>query len=306
MFGTTAGATGTPPPGTTRDGGPAVLGLTPSASALTVALAVFATLSGALTLALPDLLRGRAAMNGSARGTGAVVLVAVVVMLLGRWWSRSSPARGVVVWLGAVGYLVYNAVLLLFATPFNQHFLLYVAMLSLALATAVAIVATIDLPAFGARTSSTAPVRGISVYVWVVVVLNALLWLRGAVPGILDAGAPEFLDGTGLTTSPVYVQDLAVWLPLLAVAAWWLWHRRPIGHLLVGAGLVLWVLESLSIAVDQWMGSNADPSSPAVTSSLVPVFLVLAVVNLVPLYLLVRHMDEPMEGGPSPAGRGER
>jgi hypothetical protein len=37
-----------------------------------------------------------------------------------------------------------------------------------------------------------------------------------------------------------------------------------------------------------------------VTSSLVPVFLVLAVVNLAPLYLLVRHMDEHMDGGPSP------
>jgi hypothetical protein len=232
-------------------------------------------------------------MNGSARGTGAVVLVAVVVMLGGLWWSRSSPARGVVLWLGAVGYLIYNAVLLLFATPFNQHFLLYIGMLSLALATGTAIVATIDLAAFGARSSAAAPVHGIAVYVWVVVVLNALLWLRGAVPGILDEGPPEFLDGTGLTTNPVYVQDLAVWLPLLAVSAWWLWERRPIGHLLVGAGLTLWVLESLSIAMDQWMGSNADPSSPAVSSSMVPVFLVLAAVNVVPLVLLVRHMDAP-------------
>jgi hypothetical protein len=299
MSGTTADAADSPPHEPTPRGGPPTVGLAPSVSGLTVALAIFATLSGALTLALPDALRGTAAMNGSARGTGAVMLVAVVVMLAGRWWSRSSPARGVVVWLGAVAYLIYNAVLLLFATPFNQHFLLYVGTLSLALATAVAIVATVDLPAFGARTSPTAPARGIAVYVWVVVVLNALLWLRGVVPGVLDSSAPEFLDGTGLTTSPVYVQDLAVWLPLLAVAAWWLWRRRPIGHLLVGAGLTLWVLESLSIAVDQWMGSNADPSSPAVTSSLVPVFLVLVLVNLVPLFLLVRHMDATAGAGPA-------
>jgi hypothetical protein len=291
MSGTTAGTSGPPTEGG-PDGRPP-FAITPTASGLTIALAVFATLSGALTLTLPDVLRGTAAMNGSARGTGAVVLVAVVVMLAGLWWSRSSPARGVVLWLGAVGYLIYNAVLLLFATPFNQHFLLYIGMLSLALATGTAIVATIDLAAFGARSSATAPVHGIAVYVWVVVVLNALLWLRGVVPGILDEGPPEFLDGTGLTTNPVHVQDLAVWLPLLAVSAWWLWERRPIGHLLVGAGLTLWVLESLSIAMDQWMGSNADPSSPAVSSSMVPVFLVLAAVNVVPLVLLVRHMDAP-------------
>ena len=37
----------------------------------------------------------------------------------------------------------------------------------------------------------------------------------------------------------VYVQDLALWLPLLAVAAAWLWRRRRWGYLLAGAGLIL-------------------------------------------------------------------
>lgn len=33
------------------------------------------------------------------------------------------------------------------------------------------------------------------------------------------AQSAAFLEGTGLTTNPIYVQDLAVWLPMLAVAA---------------------------------------------------------------------------------------
>jgi hypothetical protein len=36
-------------------------------------------------------------------------------------------------WLGSPAYLDYNAVLLLFATPFNHLFLLYVAMLPLSI-----------------------------------------------------------------------------------------------------------------------------------------------------------------------------
>ena len=41
--------------------------------------------------------------------------------------------------MGTVAYLLYNAFMLLFATPFNALFLVYVALLSLALWSLVAI-----------------------------------------------------------------------------------------------------------------------------------------------------------------------
>jgi hypothetical protein len=40
---------------------------------------------------------------------------------------------------------------------------------------------------------------------------------------------------TGLPTSPVYVQDLALWRPFIAVAGGWLWRRRRVRSP-VGAG----------------------------------------------------------------------
>jgi hypothetical protein len=46
-------------------------------------------------------------------------------------------------------------------------------------------------------------------------------------------------------------QDLALWLPLIAVAAAWLWQRSPWGYLLIGATLVFGVLENTAVAVDQ-------------------------------------------------------
>ena len=67
-------------------------------------------------------------------------------------------------------------------------------------------------------------------------------------PALADSGTSAFLRGTGLTTNVVYVQDLALWLPLMAVAAAGLWRRRPWGYLIAGAGLVMWVIESVSIA----------------------------------------------------------
>ena len=66
-----------------------------------------------------------------------------------------------------------------------------------------------------------------------VAVLNALAWLAGVIPGLFS-DSPAFLKGTGLTTMPTYVQDLAFWLPLMAVSAVLLWHRQAWGYLLVG------------------------------------------------------------------------
>jgi hypothetical protein len=50
------------------------------------------------------------------------------------------------------------------------------------------------------------------------------------------------------------VQDLAVWLPLMAVGAWWLWRRTGRGVVVVGSLLVMWVVEGIGIAVDQAWG----------------------------------------------------
>jgi hypothetical protein len=187
--------------------------------------------------------------------------------------------------------LTYNALMLLFATPFNPLFLLYVAGLALSVWSIGALLLTVDVDDLEGRFSARIPRRGVAAYIWVVVALNALAWLRGIVPGLLKDGAPDFLRGTGLTTNVVYAQDLGLWLPLMAVVAVWLWRDRRWGTLLATAGLVMWVLESISVAVDQAYGAAADPSSPVVSVSLTPVFASLAAVGMVPILLLLKRFD---------------
>jgi hypothetical protein len=268
---------------------------------LSAALAVVAALAGGLTVVMPDLLRGPAAMNGSARGTALIVLVAAVpILVAGMVATARGSARALVAWLAAAAYLLYNAVMLLLGTPANHLFLLYVAMLSLALWSLVAVLRGVDVAAFGSRFGPGAPVRAVAVYTWVVAALNALAWLKGAVPGSFEDGQPSYLDGTGLTTLPTYVQDLAFWLPLLAVAAGWLWRRAAWGYLAVTALLGMLVLEAVGVAVDQWMGHAADPTSPVVSVAVVPGFVALAVVGMVPVFALLRHLDRP--AGPGGAG----
>ncbi len=170
---------------------------------LSAALAAVAAIAGAATVLVPDVLSGPPAMRGSARGTALVVLVvAVPALFVGARLTARGSARGLLVWLGAAGYLLYNAVMLLFGTPFNRWFLLYAAMLSLSIWTVLALLADVDVDRLADRFDARLPARALAVYVWVVAGLNALVWLRRVVPAVLGSNPASVLEGTGLTTSP--------------------------------------------------------------------------------------------------------
>jgi hypothetical protein len=268
-------------------------------------LAAVTGIGAGLTFFAPGVLHGTAAMNGSARGTALVLLLAGVPTLLALIVAAEAPGRVAVradvIRLGVLGYVTYNCLLLLFATPFNELFLIYVVMLGLALAALVTHGARLLAAATPDVVVPRGTARALAVYTWVVVLANAAAWLAAIVPALSRAESPAFLDGTGLTTNPVYVQDLAVWLPLAAVAAGWLWRGRPRGTVLVGGFLAMWVLESVSIAVDQWFGAQADPRSSVVSSALVVPFVALAAVSAVALLGLLRRL-QPAGPVPVPAG----
>jgi hypothetical protein len=259
---------------------------------LSWALAVATVAATVPTLLVDGLLHGPSAMAGSARGTALVMLLVAVPLLVGSMLAaRRGSVRGLLLWLGALAYLAYNAVMLLLGTPFNAAFLAYDATLGLAVWTAVVLLHRIDAAAVAARFTPGLRVRWVAVLVWVVAALNSLAWLRGIVAGMGRSDDPEFLRGTGLTTLPTYVQDLAFWLPLMAVAAWWLWSGRDWGYVLVPALLTYFVLESLGIAVDQAWGSLADPDSPVVSMAMAPTFRVVAAVTAVPWWYLLHHVS---------------
>ena len=266
-----------------RSGVPAIaIAMSRTADWLSFWLAAAATVGAGLTVVAPGVLHGTAAMNGSARGTAAVMLVVGVPTLL----AVTLVGRPDHVRLGVLAYLTYNCVLLLFATPFNELFLIYVAMLGLALAALVAHAVRIVPAATGRPGRRIAGL--VAGYLGLVAIGNAVAWLVAIVPALASAETPGFLTGTGLTTNPVYVQDLAVWLPLAVLAAVGLWRGRPWGALVAGGILVMWVLEGISIAVDQWAAARADPGSPVASTSMVVPFLVLAAISAGVLILLRR------------------
>jgi len=238
---------------------------------------------------------------GTARGTALVVAaVAVPVLIAAMWGSSRGSLRAIIVWLGAAAYLLYNAVMLLFGTPYNRFFLAYVAMFAFALWSIVAVLVQVDATGIARHLTGRLRFHGIAIYAWTVAGLNALVWLRTIIPTTTAEHPGAFLLGSGFSTHPVYIQDLAVWIPLAVVAAAWLWRGLPWGYLVTASLLTLWVIEALGIATDQWFGSQADPSTDFASAAMTPAFLAWAAVGLVPLALALRPLRRdahvPTEG----------
>lgn len=274
----------------------------PAAYAVTGGLATVSAVTCALTFFVDGIVPAPAVMVGSARGTALVLLVVGLPLLVAAAVAtrRAGPAvaRGAfVIWVGLTGYVLYNALMFLLGAHFGSLFLLYEAMLSLSVAGLVTLLAGLD-PAAVAAGEEHVRHRLVASWMGFVAVGNALVWLRQVVPALADPRHAPFLDGTGLTVLPTHLQDLAFWLPLAGVLAVAVWRRTAWGWVLGSALLVYWQVEAIGVAVDQWMGSHADPSSAVATMGGAWLFAVLAVVGVVPLAAMLRPHDTRVDQAP--------
>jgi hypothetical protein len=258
---------------------------------LTTALLAAVGICGIVTLTSPTVLRDPPAYAGNALGT-YVVLVVVAIPLVA--FAMHRAARGSLaarfIWLGGVGYVLYQTILTSFSLRFNELFLLYVASLSLGVWSLVAVLDTFDAGELPRRFPSRFPVRLIGGYLIATALAFTIVWLADVVPATLTGARPVSLRGTTLPVNVVQVIDFAFTLPVSFAAGVWLWRRRPWGFLLSGMMLVLLLLESVSIAVDQYFGHRADPSQPTGT---VVLFAVLSVVGALPALLFLRSIGSP-------------
>ncbi len=232
---------------------------------------------------------GRPSGVGNLQGTALVLGVVTVPVLIA---SMVLLARGVtaatVFWLGALGSVAYQSVLFLFGVPFNSFFFVYVAMLSLSIWSIVGLAGRLPVDRIGGRIGVHAPVRLVAGYLFINAALFLTLWLGSTLPPVLSGEAPAFLEGTGMLTGPVQIIDFAFTLPLMTLAGVLLLRRRPWGYVLSRTLLVMLAIETASIGVDQWLGHAADPTSPAASAALTPVFAVLTVIGVAVLALFLR------------------
>jgi hypothetical protein len=142
---------------------------------------------------------------------------------------RRGSLRARLLWLGALGYMVYAYGMYAISVRWNQLFLVYVALFGLSFfAVIIGLVGT-DAERVRGGVAGRPAVRPVAIYLIVIAVIVAALWLADEARALLSGTVPPSVVLFESPTNIVHVFDLALVLPALLLAAVMLFRDRSWG-----------------------------------------------------------------------------
>jgi hypothetical protein len=204
------------------------VGLLLSLSVPIAGLAIAASLAGVLSATT----YAAEASNWAAQAVGQDTINATLAypaLLVLAWLAGRGSLRAYLAWLGLLGYSAYSYLLYAGFLHFSGWFLLYVAVLGLSVFALIGGLAALNSDSVAAAFSARTPARLAGGLLVGLGVLFALLWLSEIVPAAIAGAALPSAVEAGLTTNPVYLLDLAIFLPAMVLVGLLLIRRRPLG-----------------------------------------------------------------------------
>jgi hypothetical protein len=158
------------------------------------------------------------------------LLIGLPILLGSMWLARRGKLIGLLLWPGALFFVLYNYVVYVLVMPLNVAFLLHLALLVLSVYTIIGLISSIDGEAVQQRLTGTVPER---VAGGILAALGLLFFLRaaGVMVSALASQAP--LAETELAPN---VADILI-APALILDGVLLWQRRQFGYV-TGLGLL--------------------------------------------------------------------
>ncbi len=188
---------------------------------LSVIVAFLATVAAAGGLVSEGLYRDSDFIKIGWRGNDMVTLVVAVPLLaVALAYAKRGSKRAQLVWMGLLGYMVYNYPFYLFGASFNRFFLLYVALFSLSICALVLKLSAVNVRRIGQEFSLRTPVRGISIFLLFISLPLGIIEISQCIQFILSGEVPE-------VPALIFALDLSVVVPATALAGALLWKHRP-------------------------------------------------------------------------------
>lgn len=228
-----------------------------------------ATAASAGGLLIPGLYRDIAFVRTAWLGNDLITLFVVVPVLAAALiFYQRGVQRALFIWLGLLGYMLYNYAFYLFGARFNEFFLLYVALFIVPVYTLILLLSTLDIESLGRQFSEKTPVRWISAALLFIAIPLSIVELGQTVHFIRTGVLPPTIVETGHPTSVVFALDLSLILPAMYLSAWLLWQRRAWGFLLSmfmlikGFSYMLVLLLSSAFLAGFSLSGTWDPFTP--------------------------------------------
>ena len=175
------------------------------------------------------------------------LIVGVPLLLLSFYYTTRGVRVAALIYGGTLFYIMYSFIIYCFGINFNQFFLFYCLTLSLSLYAFILLFSDLmhqEVEGWFER----APVRTVSVYIFVVALIFYVLWLKSIVPAILHNEVPVDVSDYDLLVNPVHVIDLVFALPGLIIGAVLIRRKLGLGYIIASFALVFMVLLTLALA----------------------------------------------------------
>jgi hypothetical protein len=187
---------------------------------LTVPIAILLAIATISGIFIDGLYRDAPYYVAQAIGQDVVSLVVVLPSLIvSAFLAFRGSSRARIIWLGTLIYLVYTYVVAAFDVKFNSLFLVYVSLLGCSLYALIGGLVTSDLQGIKERFTEKTPVKVVSIYLAVLVVLFYSVWLGEIVPALMANEVPQSIQDNGTPTNAVHVLDMAWILPAFGITA---------------------------------------------------------------------------------------
>jgi hypothetical protein len=160
------------------------------------------------------------------------IIVGLPVLLGSMWLARRGSLIGLLLWPGALFYVLYDYGYYVLGAPFNWFFLAYIGLMTVSAYAAVVVIANTDGVAVRDRLVRTVPRRLTGGVLVGLAVLFTGLWSALTMSALASGSPADPIVRTVVT------MDLTVQLPALFAGGVLLWRRAPLGYV-VAAGLLL-------------------------------------------------------------------
>jgi len=236
-----------------------------------------------LGLTVQGLYHDGAWANEAFRGADLITLAIATPLLIGSLvLARRGSARATAVWIGMLGYVLYNYAFAVFGANFNDAFLLHIAVFSCAVYALACGLAALDVIGICEQLRTERWARWAGGFLVIVGVVQGALWVllivRNAITGELLADVP--VQGQHV----VFALDLSLMMPALVISGVLLFRRRAAGFLLGTAVAVLGAVYTLNGLAAAWFQSRAGVPG---TKAFSPDAVALSVAMVVPAAMLL-------------------
>jgi len=192
------------------------------------------------------------------RATDFVTLAIGIPLLIATAAAAGRGSRrGRILWLAAMGFLLYDYGMYALGVRWQPLFLAYLVLFGLSLFGTILGFLRTDPALIDPGLTAEIPRKGIAAYLFGVALVVGVVWLADEIPATFRGATPPSVLEFETPTNIVHVFDLGIVLPAMVIAAVTLLRRRPWGLVLSGVLLVKAATIGLWVLVMMWFMARA-------------------------------------------------